>query len=164
MSTTRSRPAAKVLIGFLEMPPKRETDRVEEYRYCVRAIYQEFWRLVLRYVNVWRRGFAVKFPGLGKEVVLVPRIGVVLADIPEQRRLAATNGQWSVTCNVRFGEKKTGEVDVDEEEEEVEEAPPEPGADVMIRAMPWRERDAQRPTEVCYCRCTDPVGVHSLQS
>ena len=75
------------------------------------------YQAVFRLVNVWKGGMYLNLPGLrvptGKpqRSLVVPRMGIFLADLPEQRLIGATTAWHSARCTAQvqftaFGREK----------------------------------------------------------
>jgi hypothetical protein len=124
VSTTAS---AKRFITLMRFPPRRATDREDDYRYCTATLYLQVWKAILGLVNNWRGGFWLGLLGEESTSILVPRIGSWLGDLMEMRSIAATSASFSVRCHTAL---TTAVKDGSDDESEEEDAVAEPDDEV----------------------------------
>lgn len=95
----------KACIGLIEPPAKDPEQSYENYSLCVSNYYQLLFKKILGLVNNWRGGFWLQLPGDDFLTLVVPRIGIFLADLVEARLLGGVQQNFSVRCEtkVMFG-------------------------------------------------------------
>ena len=102
-AAARDLPCGKNLITFINLPKKRRSDFGEDYRYCFRSLYQAVWAGAFHIPNQWADGFWLVLPGHTQPTLVLPRLGVPVADIMELRNLAAVTSTCAIRCDWKFG-------------------------------------------------------------
>ena len=101
-AAARDSPSGKNLIAFINIPKKRKEDTLPGYTYCFRYLYQAVWASIFHVANQWAGGFWLVLPGDTTPTLVVPRLGVPIADIMELRNLAATTSTCAIRCDWVF--------------------------------------------------------------
>ena len=91
----RNSPYAKTLIGLIELPARRPKDPEWRSQLIERGVFQACLRIILDQLNEYRLGFPFMLSGSTTLSILVPRVGLIVADIPEQRAMFATHAHYS---------------------------------------------------------------------
>lgn len=107
--TVRNSPYAKTLIGLIELPARRAKDPEWRSQLIERLVFQSVLRIFLDQLNVCRLGIPFLLNGADKLSLLFLKLGLIVADIPEQRELFAIHAHFSRRVVVRVMPKTTEE-------------------------------------------------------
>lgn len=105
----RNSPEAKALVGLLQLPERHPSDNLDKYMLSVRLLYQANLRAILHAINRWGHGFPLLLRNSSQVSMVVPRIGAIVADIMEQRNLAAVHAHYSVRCTTQIQRQSVSE-------------------------------------------------------
>lgn len=97
----RCAPVARTLVALLQLPEPRPCDSLWRHQLSSRLVYQKCLQILLDRVNVYRLGFPLFLRHRSLVSILVPRIGLVVADIVEQRNLLGIHSHFAVRCGAR---------------------------------------------------------------
>lgn len=99
------------LICYIDVPAKRDSDTEEDYKLCMRRAYTHHWKLIYWLFNIWSRGFELQLNGDDHLSLIVPVVGLVQADIIEQRSIMLTSAAFSTRCQTRLASNLSVERD-----------------------------------------------------
>jgi len=100
----RDVPEGKNVVSFINIPRKRGSDTLEDYKYCFRYMYQALWASIFHICNQWSAGFLLELPGHtgSTPTLVIPMLGVPIADIMELRNFAGVSSVCGIRCNWTF--------------------------------------------------------------
>jgi hypothetical protein len=91
---------ARTLVGLIEYPPWRTGDTEWRYQLTWREILHKCVETLLDTLNEYRLGFPLLLrTGLAQ---VYPKVGLIVADTPEQRNLFGIHGHYSVRCDAHI--------------------------------------------------------------
>ena len=91
----------KALVTMIDPPEREEGQGPHEYSICSNMFFLRVYEKILDLINNWKGGFYMRLPGYtppGEFTLVVPRVGLFLGDLLEQRLLSATSQWHSARC------------------------------------------------------------------